>query len=209
MLWAIYDSIDLADLIAISTISDMKKKIWRDTQDLVGAGLIRSDQQTAIDAVLNDFQMAITPTMQENMSDAIAKHIKHMNRQHTIYPDVLSAAKVRAKKGYVTQECANILTERGTKEIAEGIVWRHDTALYLPSPIRLTENQVLAFIRNISAPVCFILGTNGFRYTESLMDARKASVRDFTEYTLEGGHHVHMERPDEVATIFTDFLAKN
>lgn len=140
--------------------------------------------------------------------DYLRKSARILSRPRHVYHTVDDAAKARAKKGFISYQEAYQLAKRGTVPTVKGVVWRHDPKLYLPSPIRLTEQQVLAFINEITAPVCFIVASDGFRYDESKMQLRRAAVKSLQEVHVNGGHHVHMEDPEAVADVLNAFYAK-
>lgn len=136
----------------------------------------------------------------------IISNKKITRRRKHYYDSVEAAANMRAKKGYVTLACARILAERGTQLTDKGYIWRHDPKLYLPSPVRLTEQQVQSFIGNITAPLCFITADMGFQYDDDKMAGRRSHVQTLREVELPGGHHVHMETPENVAAVLKDFF---
>lgn len=145
-------------------------------------------------------------TAPKQTREFILSHKKIARRRKHYYDSLEDAAKMRAKKGYVSVEVARVLTERGVVKTDKGYIWRHDPKLYLPSPIRMTEQQVQAFIAEITAPLCFITAKQGFEYDEAKMMGRRNSVRNLTEVELSGGHHVHMEDPAAVAAVLKPFF---
>ncbi len=148
-------------------------------------------------------------TVTGQVLDYFRRHKKLRDRDLTHYPSVDAMAQTRAQKGYIRLEHAKLLSERGSKQTNRGWVWRHDPKLYLPSPIRLTENQVLACFAEIKAPTCFIYGEEGFRFDEKKMAARQAAIRNLVTHQVAGGHHCHMEYPEAVAEIIRGFCASS
>lgn len=122
------------------------------------------------------------------------------------YPTVDDAATARARKGYIQHEQAKILAERGTKPIPDGVQWRHDPKLYLPSPMRLTEEQVCYFLAAITAPLLFIKATDGFSYAPHKFKRRLEMIKDLSTVEIQGGHHVHMEQIKSISAQILSFL---
>lgn len=123
------------------------------------------------------------------------------------YSTLDAAARVRAAKGYVSLEIATQLSERALK-VADGRYhWRHDRRLTIPSPLRLTEEQVLSCLRAIRCKSLLISAHNGFSFDTQLMKARLEAVKGIQTVELEGGHHIHMEQPEAVAALIQNFGA--
>lgn len=140
------------------------------------------------------------------VNDYIKRAKKIIGRKPNVYASLERCAEARAMKGHIGIEHARILSERGTKPQGDGWVWRHDPKLYLPSPVRLTEGQVIAFLQAITAPVCLLVGDDGFRYDEDKIQGREAAVKQFERHVIHGGHHCHMEQPEAVSQVLNDFF---
>lgn len=117
------------------------------------------------------------------------------------YPNIDFAAKARSIKGYVSLEIAKILCERGLVKRRGELFWRHDSRLLTPSPLQMTEDQVLSCLTHIKAKTYLFWASNGFSYHYELMKKRIEAVDDLMIKRLEGGHHIHMEQPKEVAQL--------
>ena len=116
------------------------------------------------------------------------------------------AIKVRAAKGYVTLEMAEILAQRGLVQSEDRHYWRHDKRLLVPSPLHLTEVQIFSFLKAITAKSCLFWANKGYAFNVELMEARIASVPDLEVIHLEGGHHIHMEHPKPMAEYLRAFF---
>lgn len=122
------------------------------------------------------------------------------------YPNKEIAAQVRAEKGYVSIEIAKILCERGLREENGHYYWRHDKRLIAPSPLQMTEIQVLSCLKEISTKSLLLWGDKGFSFNRELMEQRVAAVKNLTVSSLPGGHHLHMEHPEAIAQALTSFM---
>lgn len=122
------------------------------------------------------------------------------------YSSLEHAAKARSMKGYVSQEIANKLVERGITEKEDGFFWRHDRRLQAHSPLRMTEQQVLSCLKEIKTKALLIWASNGFAFDSELMQQRINALAHIRIEHLEGGHHVHMEQPSVVVRILREFL---
>jgi pimeloyl-ACP methyl ester carboxylesterase len=123
------------------------------------------------------------------------------------YPKFDSAALARSIKGYVSFDIAKLLCERGVKEDKGVYYWRHDRRLLEPSPLRMTELQILSCLKNIEAKTCLLWASKGFSFDSELMQERIKTVRNLKIEHLDGGHHIHMEKPEVVSKLLAEFYS--
>ncbi len=149
----------------------------------------------------------------ENEEKAHHNYQRYLNQSKKIaisrskcFDSIEEAINTRAAKGYMTKELAKPIVERGVKKTEAGYVWRHDKRLLLPSPLRMTENHVLSFLKAIQTKTLLITAKNGFIYDEEKVQARINAVSDIQQSTIDGGHHIHLEKPQEVASLIKEFI---
>lgn len=141
---------------------------------------------------------------QDEMAENLKRFFEAMGdlavKRKPVYPSVEAAVQMRAKVSEmpVTVEASRILCHRGLMPVDGGYTWRADPRLRLPSPARLTEKQVLAFLSRIAAPVLVIQGDHGL-YREARWLDRLQALKHPTHVVLPGGHHLHLETPGPVA----------
>lgn len=121
------------------------------------------------------------------------------------YNSFESAALARAIKGYVSLDIAKTLSQRGLIEKNGLYYWRHDRRLLVPSPLRMTEMQIISCLEKISAKTLLIWASKGFSFDSKLMQGRIKAVNNLTIEHLDGGHHIHMEQPEVVSQLLADF----
>ncbi len=121
------------------------------------------------------------------------------------YASFADACQARQDTG-VSLAAATLLAKRGVKQTTQGYYWAHDRKLVLPTPLYMTQAQVLAMISEITAPICFIEAEHGFHFGEQIIHERCAAAQHLAQHTVPGGHHVHLEHPQRVATILNKFF---
>jgi pimeloyl-ACP methyl ester carboxylesterase len=126
--------------------------------------------------------------------------------RHPIYRSRIQAVKARVQLADILLETAELLVERDLKEVPGGYSWRHDVRLNRGLTATLSEEQVLAFLANISAPTLLVTAERT-ALRESYYPRRINSVPKLRQLTLPGGHHLHMENPEPVAEATRAFLA--
>ncbi len=121
------------------------------------------------------------------------------------YSQFDSAALARAIKGYVSLDIAKLLCERGIREENGIYYWRHDRRLLEPSPLRMTEKQVLSCLQKITARTFLLWASEGFAFDSALIQERIKVVHHLKIAHLDGGHHIHMEKPEVVSQLLAEF----
>lgn len=117
------------------------------------------------------------------------------------------AVAARRKSGRdLGPEAAGLLVERATEPCESGVRFRHDPRLRLPSRTRLTEDQVLAFLRAVSCPVLAVRPLGGWPVPADVIERRLGALQHLDRIEVEGGHHVHLTHPERVAGPVADFL---
>lgn len=117
----------------------------------------------------------------------------------TVVERLMAATKMSLKS-------AEILARRGTTAINENIAWKADKRLRATSPLRLTEEQVRAFMQRIECPILAIRAINGYPYPVEQFEGRRSFVRNLEIHQLAGGHHIHLDNPERVAQVINPFL---
>jgi len=92
------------------------------------------------------------------------------------------------------------------RQVENGWVWRSDPRLKMRSPMYLTEEQVLAYVKRVECPTLLIRGTeSGFADREMVVE-RAGALTTLETIDLPGKHHLHMETPEAVAKKISRFL---
>ncbi|MFT4058795.1 MAG: alpha/beta hydrolase [Legionella sp.] len=121
------------------------------------------------------------------------------------YTHFESMTQARASKGYVSKKIATILCERAVVEKKGLFYWRHDKRLLANSPLRMTEEQILSCLHNITAKTHLLLSHDGFSFDPDIIEKRINAVNNLQISKLAGGHHIHMEQPETVAQLLAAF----
>lgn len=132
-------------------------------------------------------------------------HFKGENKEAKPYQSLDLAAQARAKRGYLSLDYAQIICQRGVVKRKESFYWRHDRRLLNPTPLYMTEGQILSCLQGITARSLLILADNGFVFKDFDMQERIKAVKDLQIHQIKGGHHIHMEQPDAIAQRLVEF----
>jgi pimeloyl-ACP methyl ester carboxylesterase len=129
------------------------------------------------------------------LAQALAREQERRNPPRT-HASIDDAATKLAEVTGMRPDSARILVERGTVSTPDGVSWRADPRLRLPSRVRFTEEQVLAFLRRIACPTLLVRARSGWPFDPATMSARVQAVADLRVVELDGGHHLHLDAPD-------------
>ena len=142
----------------------------------------------------------------QKMRAYIQSWSQHELLRNSLYANWDEAVRARQKNGPLTRESAAILAERGAEAKGKGVSWKHDPRLKLPSRYQISEAQTLAFLEQITAPTLYILAEQSIVPKTVLAQKRQEAVRNLLAFTLKGGHHLHMDDPEPVASVIRRFL---
>lgn len=144
-----------------------------------------------------------------NYSEA-SKHV----RKHTVYEKKDDAIQSRIRNnvtGELTVKAAETLVNYGLHEVPGGFSWRFDMRLLLPTDRMLTNGQGEVIVKAIQAPCLAILATNGIlKLAGSFSFERRNEIKDYyhdlTVVEIQGGHHLHLDCPKQVAQAIQQFI---
>jgi pimeloyl-ACP methyl ester carboxylesterase len=126
----------------------------------------------------------------------------------TVYATFDDAVRARMNGiGRLSEEAARVLCARGLEPVAQGYRWRNDRRLYAGSRLRMSEAQVLAFIREMRVPTLLIRAEPGLSTDAVVQQARVDAHPDLRVERMAGSHHLHMEEPAvRVAELIGGFI---
>ena len=138
---------------------------------------------------------------------AIKKRIAGSGKQ-VVYPDIATAAKAReGGLSPLSPEAALTLIPRNMKRQGEGFVWQTDPRLRHPSPLMMTEEQVLASLAAIETRVLFVRADQGLLSYRKDLDKRAEAIANLRIVKVPGGHHCHLDGDTgPVVTAIRQFL---
>ncbi|SBS31439.1 Tropinesterase [Marinomonas aquimarina] len=136
------------------------------------------------------------------MQRAMQKMLKKRSGRFSRYPSQEDLIHARMH-GFteLSYAAAKPLVERGSTVINGEWVWRADYKLSFPSPFRMDEASVEAFIQSIKCPTLALVANQGiFSQQQKLIEKRAKTFPWIKLKRLSGNHHFHLE-PDTAAYI--------
>ncbi|XP_078388211.1 serine hydrolase-like protein [Cetorhinus maximus] len=156
--------------------------------------------------------------LQEQLQKAINGLIKLEKEQDSprVYTPDGALKRLLQGNGSVSEESGKILLQRGSTEVPGGLVFTRDLRINLRTPVRYTIDQCLEFQKNITATILLINAKDGLWTQEKwnpnkppfslLLDGYRSLSNQFRLEKVEGNHHVHLNEPERVAGIISEFL---
>ncbi|RUO19320.1 hypothetical protein CWE08_10115 [Aliidiomarina iranensis] len=139
-----------------------------------------------------------------HLQNAIAARKRLAEKSAPVYPNSERLVKLRAEKSELSEDLARLIVERNLQPEGSGVTWRIDPRVRLASPIRFTETHATDMLKHIKCPVQLILGNTGTPELVQAVAAWQGCVPQLQVHTLQGGHHVHMQQPGEVAQLINN-----
>ena len=169
--------------------------------------------------LLDGFFPSFTATedVPAQLGKAIDEHLQYRPHQPRCHADLKQAIQSRAMGDMAINYAeAELLASRGVSQRDDGYFWHSDRRLYLPSPMRLSREQFMAFVNAIQCPGLLCLARNGigslYPEFQQAVDNHLPKGGWLQTITLAGRHHLHMEEDTvpAVAEAINRFLqAKN
>jgi pimeloyl-ACP methyl ester carboxylesterase len=142
----------------------------------------------------------------EQLAKALRSEVAITLKEPSVHQDIDSAIAARMKNSDLDYSSARPLVERSVEQVARGVRFTFDPRLKTTSRMRLTEEQVLAFLEGIECPVLAVRARQGWPFPEQIVARRLRAIADLRTAEVEGGHHVHLTHPERVAPPIREFL---
>ncbi|WP_428243683.1 alpha/beta fold hydrolase [Gynuella sp.] len=135
-----------------------------------------------------------SPSAHRPESIRTAVHRFFDNPRRSGYESLEVAAKVRAGVDeLLSYEAAYALVQRNMVMNGTEYYWRYDPCLKLPTPIRMTEEDVRVCLSAIHQPLLIVLAEQGWPVlNRDELEQRLKCVPHAQVSWLPGGHHFHM-----------------
>ncbi|ASA56796.1 alpha/beta fold hydrolase [Vibrio gazogenes] len=130
--------------------------------------------------------------------------IRHKFRRAYDHYDV--ALQVRAAHSELPKALIEPIVARGL-EVQDGQwVWRADPKLSAPSLYRMSNAHAEAILAAIRSPMQVVLANKGYPSLKSYSPESLPAQIEIQH--VEGGHHCHLEHPDHIGQLISQFVMK-
>ncbi|XP_022614362.1 serine hydrolase-like protein [Seriola dumerili] len=155
----------------------------------------------------------VSKVMRQGMDEMI-QFEKKSEEKKRVYTYEKAVERLLTANPTLSKQSVCILLERGLVQVEGGFVFSRDLRLNFKNIVRITLEQSLEMQLRIQASVLVILAEKGFEAKISESNHQKLFStllqgyrdRNHTVVTLPGDHHVHLNDPEVVAPLVSDFL---
>ena len=140
----------------------------------------------------------------DHLAQALKDRKRLAERRAPIYPDTERLVKLRAEKSELSEPLARLIIERNIQHVENGVTWRIDPRVRVASAFRFTEANAISMLQRISCKAQLILGSAGTADLAQALAIWGAHVPHLQVHYLEGGHHVHMQQPEQVVGLIAN-----
>ena len=136
----------------------------------------------------------------------MADLVRREDGQPRHYPSWDDVVKKRLAAGAICRSSVEILLSRGAVRKGDGALVLSDGRLKHGSPVYMSEARVTAILAGIEAPVLLIVASRGILAGRENTAGRIGAIADLSRADVTGGHHVHLDDPDQVAAVIDPYL---
>ncbi|XP_060916911.1 serine hydrolase-like protein isoform X1 [Labrus mixtus] len=160
-------------------------------------------------------QKEIPEVMRKGMDEMLQYEKKTGEDKRRVYTYEKAAERLLAANPNLSEQSVHVLLERGLVQVEGGVMFSRDFRINLKNIARISLEQSVELHSKIQASVLVILAEAGFdklylkaKDQKTAMSALLQAYRDrnHTVVKIPGDHHVHLNNPEAVAPLVTDFL---
>ncbi|XP_047435629.1 serine hydrolase-like protein [Mugil cephalus] len=184
------------------------------------AGIFGALYPEMVDAIVLLDSFGFLPSSMKEMSTVIRQGFDELiqfekKEQKTIvYTYEKALERLLDANQTLSEESAKILLERGVIEVEGGVIFSRDLRIKLKNIGRISLEQSLDMQSRIKASVLVLLADDGLEkmFDQPELNNYKSAIfqayrdRNHTLVKVQGSHHVHLNNPEAVAPLVSDFL---
>lgn len=206
--YALHSVLDAADALGWERFALLGHSMGAGIASLVAAGCPQRIERGVFIEALGALAEVPERTV-ERMREAVAATRALPGKKLRVFPDLAPAVQARMKANGLSEPVARLLVERGVAAVEGGYVWSSDPRLTLPTMTRMTEPQIRNLVAGIECPAKAIFADPAQPYLPDPLRRERVALMPRGELVvLAGGHHMHMEQPQEVAAAIGDFFLR-
>ncbi|XP_072318951.1 serine hydrolase-like protein [Eucyclogobius newberryi] len=160
---------------------------------------------------------AISQAMKQGIDGLLQFEKKSAEKKEKTYTYEEAVKRLSEAQPTLSKESLYILLERGLVQSDGGVMFSRDFRINLKNIARISCEQSVEMQSRIQASVLVILAEDGFEklFAESEQKKLISEIlqgyrdRNHNVVTVPGDHHVHLNNPECVAPLVSDFLHSN
>uniref|UniRef100_H3CIY8 Serine hydrolase like n=1 Tax=Tetraodon nigroviridis TaxID=99883 RepID=H3CIY8_TETNG len=187
------------------------------------AGMFSALYPEMVDALIFLDCFWVLPTDSKDLPDKMRQGIEEIiqfdkkpKEKIRVYTYENAVKRLLAANSSLSTASVHILLERGLVQVENGFVFSRDLRVNFKNIVRLSLEQSLEMLSRIQASVLAVLAQDGCykslsepsqnNFTSTLLQFLRD--RNHTVVTVAGDHHTHLNTPEVVASLISEFLQK-
>ena len=123
------------------------------------------------------------------------------------YDSLEAMVKARRANSDLPEDAARLICMRAAQQVGDHFEWTYDPALQWVSPIVISEEQALAYLGAITAPILSLTATPFAPFvSQKKFEARAKAMPHGKHEILSGHHHMHMDQSKAIAARVQPFI---
>ncbi|XP_053712518.1 serine hydrolase-like protein isoform X3 [Synchiropus splendidus] len=154
------------------------------------------------------------PDMMRKGIDEIIQFENKAEVKSRVYTYEKAVERLQTANPTLSKESTEILLERGLAQVEGGFAFTRDIRVNFRNIARTPLELSLEMLSRIQAPVLVVMADKGLKVIFPEIASNYSSLlthheeRDNTVTWVSGDHHVHLDHPEVVAPVVSDFLLK-
>ena len=156
--------------------------------------------------LLDGIGPAINPI--EEAPDILQKSIISRNRKRKAkrQMDIETAIKLRMTAGEISHASAESLVKGQIREKNDKYELTFDPKVNFISPLRMSLEHLRVFYKKIECQILLLIAERGLIHQNPYKEFIDELIPNLTKKAVSGGHHAHMDNPEETAFFIESFL---
>ena len=142
----------------------------------------------------------------KSMRKALDSRLKQQEKSKTVHKSLDSAIQARFAAGDLSLEAVALLVARNITQTSDGFEWQTDQRLRTGSPIRINQETARDIIRQLDKETLIVLAEQGHSMVKRNLSRFENDYKKLTMVEVSGGHHSHMDHPQDVARHLAEFF---
>lgn len=141
------------------------------------------------------------------LRQGILSRQRYRNKPQRTLKDKQAAVELRSKVNRLPEHLIEPMVLRSLASKDNYVKWTTDAKVKCDSLYRMSEAHALSLLSKIDCPVIAVIGNEGYGHLRQ-KSHRYRYISDFQCYQIEGGHHCHLEYPEQVSSYISDLINK-
>lgn len=143
----------------------------------------------------------------ERLRQGILSRQRYRNKPQRRLKDKQAAVELRSKVNQLPEALIEPMVTRSLIASSDQVQWTTDAKVKCDSLYRMNEAHALSLLSKIECPVITVIGNEGYGHLKQ-KSHRYRYISNFECFEIDGGHHCHLEHPEQVSDYISVLVNK-